>query len=254
MKNTSNKRPIVYVVGILFLICYLLDVCPYIYNIYYAFSRGYKLSVNHLSTIHKLIKIMIPVGFLCRKPKVSGIGFFVSAIYYIWSSLIHFDNFAALLREGLTIHSIGDIYTGCGLGYIVWCLLLAVACFTPKHISRVLIFIAFGTMLLCVVIYASRSFRSGIIDSFSMLTRTIKGGLSRVKFGIGPLSMCFYRAIATLVWGFASIEAPAKVSPSAAAGVNTSPVERLIKLKALLDDGTISQEDFEQKKKEIIGL
>jgi membrane protease subunit (stomatin/prohibitin family) len=55
--------------------------------------------------------------------------------------------------------------------------------------------------------------------------------------------------------GFAQQQqAPAEAAPAAAAPAAEDPVAKLTQLKALLDQGLITQEDFDAAKNKVLGL
>ena len=70
--------------------------------------------------------------------------------------------------------------------------------------------------------------------------------------------ICLLRIIGGVLFGFAFATekkpALAKTSNVAATADTESTIEKLTKLKSLLDSGIITQEEFDEKKKQMLGL
>lgn len=220
------------VAGILFSVYALLSLrgtfMAFIYSFddlidYFNFYRIFYFLSNAIGLI---ALILVPVAFFIKKDNLKCLGFALFCARYIIGLLYNsffLSFFGSLLLTVLNV-----------LPFV----LLTIALF--KHSKK----LCFAAGAACVVCFIGRIF----LRIFGPIT-------------FHTVLLMLIMAVACIITGYtineSSIGATNKVNTKKELQKHTNPtdtIERLTKLKALLDSGLISQEEFDAKKNQLMGL
>lgn len=234
-KNNSLSA----VSGILFLVSAVI----YVFWVYVAFGIGKnpeRFSTSYSYFLPAIFMAIAAIGILMNKKAVAGAGFAVCALVMTRSALRpFFDGFEFYLVLASTLPAIG-----------VYC-----ACIAALSEKGYLYCISGAATLLSLV---SR-LTAGLTSTFPLrrfFPNLFSGNMSKAISSIYSIGMLL-AGIGFFLLFVASMSAEPKgnstvTTASGTTNAATSKIERLTNLKNLLDQGIISQEDFDKKKQEII--
>lgn len=186
--------------------------------------------------------LLVAISLLVSVPVLSTIGF---AIMFVYASVLTVDNIASLIIDGglrglVRWISLSDVIP---LAFAVYALLLVVASFRSKS-AKTLGISATGVALVRVIMIAIYNSKGG----YGITINTILWNV---------LIMC-----GAILFGFVqntiSTQKQSKQSQMAEKTNHVSDeisnLEKIVKLKKMLDAGILTEEEFNAKKKQFLGL
>lgn len=219
-KSVQSYKMLKYVsFGLFSLNAILAVILTVTYDIRFLFGYGFSDTLGYIFLL--IGTILIPVGIICTNKTLSAVGCFLLAA----SSLTNlFDSFTILGQLSAAANA---------AAYMV----AALNCMKKRNNTVILGVVCFVLLVL------------GIVFDSSFLREMLYGMDIHTTDSVGVRDLI--NLVAFLLLGFSF--SPATAKDTAAGVVQThSNIERLTKLKELLDKEIISQEEFEEKKKQIL--
>lgn len=237
-KNNSSLR---YVAGACFGIYAILIIIYLVQNA----QNGYSFNAWALLTL--VGAVLIAIAMFASIPMLIAVGGFVSAVYSartLGGYVSAFYSARALISSlGYMDFFLNRYFINELILLVVWILIIVSGVNKKSGKTLAMIAGALSALRFFVIIFGNK--------------------LDYGSFGLNAIGFLSYLVIivGTFMIGLASesllSDEKAVVKASVNAGTNAtsaeSQVERLTKLKTLLDSGVISQEEFDEKKKQIIG-
>ena len=224
-KNNSSLR---YVAGA----CFGIDAILMIINLVQNAQNGYSFNAWELLTV--VGAVLIAIAMFASIPMLIAVGGGVSAVSSAIAFIIYLGYMDYLPKRYFIVALIP---------LVVWILIIVSGVNKKSGKTLAMIAGALSALRFFVIIFGDK--------------------LDYGSFGLNARGFLSYLVIivGTFMIGLASesllSDEKAVVKTSVNAGTNAtsaeSQVERLTKLKTLLDSGVISQEEFDEKKRQIIG-
>lgn len=182
--------------------------------------------------------VLIVTSLLTTTPVLSAVGFafwtvdtLISCIKYFGRILRGYISFSNLLLW---------------IVYIAACGLLMIASITPKSAKKMGIIAAVFTVVRLVIVVIS-----AIIEDYELTASVFVWGLlftaGAILFGIAFDNLSIKKPQIRAA-------APETATPVIQGVIQAGTADKLLRLKTFLDEGVITQEEFDQKKKELLNL
>lgn len=231
MENTRINKILLCIAGVVFLLCFICQAWAYWWTRNYFGAPIFTLPV-----LIQCSFILVPIGILTERKKIAGVGFAICTLYQLYALS--------------TLSSSADSYRiiVC-LGILIWMAFGAISCFTNGRISAVFAIISVLLALFVVATVFTHGFtKYDFAKQWKMFVRYSNTANLMQEFGVRLIAAVGFVFLAISNLKFVKKEKANTVSASA----TSNKVTRLSNLKNLLDQGIISQEDFDKKKQEII--
>lgn len=225
--------------GILFLVSAVIYIfCTYV-NMGLAKHPEY-LRMSYSSFFPAVFMVIAAIGILVDQKTVAGAGFAMCAAVMTNSALNPFFYSFDLVNVLMYTPPAIAVYCAC------------IAAFSDR--SKVLYCVSGAITLFELIYRISGNFKTTIVIE-RLIPDLISGNIVKIASSMNYIGMLL-AGVGFILLFAASMPPKQRIAMAAAPGMVNAPagkIERLTTLKALLDQGVISPEDFERKKQEIIG-
>lgn len=203
-------------------------VIAFVCNLYLIRSVG----TVHLSILWSIATILLAVAMFADKKRL----FFVGITIHLVEALLYSIGSISFVQGILPfIIQLSIMIKGTFIGFILCLVAYALILISMRDTQKQSQFIIIAVVLLCIGSVINTHFQDGI---FSILVKVIPSVI--------PIAFAVF-----------ALQQPHKlvaVSDNQDKSQLLNDVERLTKLKELLDEGAITQEEFDTKKKEMLNL
>lgn len=226
MKNTKVLSP---VVGVLFAISAIFSIKNFIYGL----SNYYLLIANVINFIFAVGFILLALSMFLQNEKLVLVGALLQIIGNIFEIKHIFDRYGSHLRIANLLFTL--------LTIIAWSMIVLAV--IKKSNQKTYCIISAGLIL---TVFLIERIYWGIFWGYFGFT-----GIFQELFTIIPVAL-----MGTIIADtdfISGVSKPTKKIAPVKMGAE-SQIDKLTKLKGLLDSGVITQEEFDEKKKQILGL
>ncbi len=229
-----NKKNIKYNIAIVILILHtiyqLTDLVPHIIQLILAMNQHVFWEIVLL-----LAYILILIGLIIKKPQLSAAGAFFQILYSIPLIKVVYE------LIGYNSSFLYDLFLQCFITAI-WILMFIILAF-KKTQKKLLITVVILLLILHISVLIINLYEYNYIDLFSWLLETI-------------LDFAYFGSIGILTLEIDKLKVNEPIASNQkemVSKVNDDQINRLLKLKDLLDNNIITQEEFDAKKRDILG-